>query len=119
MELCNFKVNSLFNVSVFSDNRFNSELPFHGVSPQDTLIDSSKKDIFLGVGLVSKSRLQLEPMVTCYLLFSLETSCVTAGVTLWTGYILIRYEKEQYQECQYKELSVSLIFNPPSAILSS
>ena len=67
MELCNFKVNSLFNVSVFSDNRFNSELPFHGVSPQDTLIDSSKKDIFLGVGLVSKSWLQLEPMVTCYL----------------------------------------------------
>lgn len=50
MELCNFKVNSLFNVSVFSDNRFNSELPFHGVSPQDTLIDSSKKDIFFGDG---------------------------------------------------------------------
>ena len=67
MELCNFKVNSLFNVSVFSDNRFNSELPFHGVSPQDTLIDSQRKIYFWGVGLVSKSQLHLEPMVTRYL----------------------------------------------------
>ena len=57
---------------------------------------------------------------TLSLYLARETNCVTVGgVILWNGYNLIRYEKEQYQECQYEELSVTLLFNPQSAILSS